>query len=175
MKLLINVDDIAIYRPLSKEIPIERITPYILEAQRIDLKDVLGPTVYYDFLEKFDSSLDPMYTKYQELLKGKVYNNSAGQPQYFDGLIPCLVYYSLARFYENNQINASKFGLVTKVDENSSPVTPEVLRQAIASLKSSAIKYQEEAKTFLEIRIADYPLYSSSVKGDLNKTSVKFF
>ena len=58
MKLLLTIDDIAKYRPASEGIPVERINPYIQEAQEIDLCTVIGQVLYADFLAKFDQTGD---------------------------------------------------------------------------------------------------------------------
>lgn len=171
-KQLITIDDIAQYRPLSKDIPADRINPFINEAQRIDIGQMLGRTLYYDFLDKFDAN--PVNQPYVDLLNGKVYQVS-GQSVQYEGIKPCHVYFALARFFENNPINVTKYGLVQKLDESSTPLDPAIIKQAITSLKSVAIQYQHDVEQFLADNVSIYPLALTSVNKSTNKTGVKFF
>jgi hypothetical protein len=175
-KKLITIEDLILYRPLSKNIPVERIESYIEEAQEIDLRAVLGDSLYYDFMLKFDNTGDAMYTKYQELLKGKVYIAN-GVTKEYPGIIPMLAHYTLARFYENNAINVTRFGLTAKVTEESTPISDAALAKAVSSIRSVGIAYQNRVEDFLNtVARVDYTLYNSAgVDSQLNNTGVKFF
>lgn len=177
MKLIVTIDDLKKYRPLANEIPVARITPYIIEAQLNDLKPVLGDVLFWDFINKFDIPLDLSYTKYQELLNGKLYTPAgySGNIQYL-GLIPVVSNYALARFYENNQINATRYGLVQKVEgENSQALDFRAVSAAIDSLRSIAFGYENDVKLFLQSNKAVYSSYSDNQTNEINGTGVKFF
>lgn len=173
-KRLFTVEDIARYRPLSKSIPKERIDPYIEEVQLIELQNVLGDALFYDLMLKFDTSGDPMYSKYQDLLNGVVYVVNSVSIQ-CGGLVPMLCYYTLARFFRNNPINITRYGLVTKNTEESTPVEQPAVEAAIGELKSIGINYQNRVIEFLKAKATDYPLYQYNTKELINKTGVKFF
>jgi hypothetical protein len=175
-KKLITTADIVKYRPLSKDIPKDRLEPFITEAQSIDLQSVLGDALYYDFMSKYDVSGDPKYTVYQKLLVGGTYT----PPGYtglieFEGIKPMLVYYALARFYENNQLNATRYGIVSKLNEFSEPVSQASLTAAISAVRSMGMAYQEKVRRFLNENPTDYPLFTSGRKEDLQQSGVKFF
>lgn len=174
MKRLINVDDITKYRPASKAIPLERLDPFISEAQEIDLMQVLGESLHYDFMSKFDTGVAES-TKYQELLNGKVYTPPGQQPIEFNGLKPMLVYFTLARFYQNNPINVTRFGLTQKVNEESTPLDARSLSVAVDEVRSIGINYQTRVVKFLSDNATTYPLFGYSKKEILNTGGVKFF
>jgi hypothetical protein len=174
MKQLITIEDIIKFRPISKDIPPERINPYIQEAQRIDVGQLLGRALYYDFVSKFDVTGDAMYTAYQELLNGIAYAIN-GRTYNYEGLSPCLSYFSLARFCENNPINVTKYGLVAKLDDSSTSLDPLIIKQAITGLRSVAIQYQTDVEQFLVDKASTYPLFASAESISTNKTGVKFF
>ena len=176
MKLLLTVEDIAKYRPASEGIPVERINPYIQEAQEIDLCTVIGQVLYTDFLAKFDQTGDPKYTAYQELLNGKSYT-PAGSPGAIDypGLVPMLSYFALARMYVNNPINFTRYGLTRKLNDQSESIDTAGINAAIAELRSIGISYQNKVVKLLQDNVTDYPLYSYNGSGTINVSGAKFF
>lgn len=174
-KLFINIDDIKRFRPIGKEIPPERVNPFIFEAQHNDLQPVLTPVLYKDFADKFDNTGDPMYTAYQELLTGKNYTPSGKQGDIiYEGIIPMLVYFSLARFYENNAINITRFGIVQKSNAESEAVSQQALTAQIETLRANGIAYQNKVVQFIQDNITSYPLYEGRSE-TVNRTGIKFF
>ena len=178
MKTLISIDNIRTYRPIAKTIDVDRLTMYISESQINDLKPVLGEQLFCDLINKFDVVGDTMFTAYSELLNGKSYTpvGYIGAINY-EGIIPMLSYYVLARFFRNNPVNATRFGIVQKQNENfSSPVTPVELTMAVDSMLSMALSYQESVIDFLKNNQTVYTLskYVDTTK-IINSTGVKFF
>lgn len=174
MKLCISVENVKEFRPMAKDIPSERILPYIKEAHQYNLKPLLGDALYYDFLQKFDVSGDPQYANYQALLVGSYYGYGQTTIEH-PGLIPYLAYATLARFYNNNKINATKFGLVQKDGENSTQITLAEVQSAIGELRANMLADQADLIKYLTTKGTLYPLYiyqDGSVLGDLG---VKFF
>jgi len=172
--LIISFDDILLYRPAAKEIPQGRIEPFIGEAQMHDLRPILGEALYYDFINKFASTLDPMYVAYQDLLNGSSWSYNGYTKQNY-GLKPIVAYYALARFSANNQINVTRYGVTSKVNPQSEPVSEIALRNYVQELKSVAISYQEQTLQFLRENETTYPLYAQAIGQPLIKTSLKIF
>jgi hypothetical protein len=158
-KYLITKTDILTFRPTA-DLDEGRIKPFILEAQRLDLKPVLNDALYYDFVLKFDAIADPMYTVYQELLSGKEYSYN-GDTIYFDGVKPMLAYFSLARFVVSSPVNITRLGIVTKLNAQSEPADAAMIKAVVNELRSAAIGYQHQVIQFLETKASTYPLYSS--------------
>lgn len=173
-KLIISLSDIAEFRPLAADIPIERINPYIQEAQQIDLKQLLGDALWLDFLTRFDNSDDSKFNDYQKLLSGTTYtygNITIEHP----GLIGYMVYMTLAKFYANNQINATKYGLVMKSADQSTPIDIKAIQMAITELRSNALALQVDIVKYLTTNGALFPLYVYQDGSALGQTGVKFF
>lgn len=174
-KYLITQDDIKRFRPTA-ELDDKRINPYILEAQILDLKPVLNDALFYDLLLKFDDSNDSSYEKYNELLNGKVYTYNA-QTIFFAGVKAMLSYYALARFIVGNPVQITRMGVVTKINAQSEPASPQVINGAVNELRSAAITYQNEVIKFLENSTTDYPLYNTggASENSARRTSFNFF
>jgi hypothetical protein len=175
MKLLISIENLKEFRPLSSDIPEERLVPYMQEAQQLDLKRLLGDVLFVDFLAKFDVSADPKYNDYQDLLKGKTYSYG-GQTYQHPGLIGYLSYMTLARYYNNAQINPTKFGLVQKNNgDQSTPLDPKTVAASVAELRSNALALQVDIIKFLSTNGTTYPLYNFQDGSALGQTGVRFF
>lgn len=163
--LLISLQDLKDLRPTA-EIDAVRWKPYVTEAQDQDLRPILGDGLYYQLMQT------PTATIYSELLNGKSYTYN-GQTVYFDGLKPMLGYFTLARLIQNNQINIVRFGVVSKVVNQSQNVDPQVLRQVVNEMRSNAMTYKNQVDTFLLNNQSTYTLYIGS---DTNiNTSFKMF
>ena len=170
-RVIITLQDIKQLRPTA-ELDGERWEPFALEAQDQDLRPILGDGLFYDFMTKCYSTGDAMYSDYQNLLNGTNYTYN-GQTIYFDGLKPMMVYYTLARFVQNNPVNITRYGVVTKLVNQSQPVDAQVLRQVVNELKSSAQTYKNQVDLFLNQNQTTYPLYIGS-NSNIN-TSFKMF
>lgn len=173
-KILITESNIREFRPMSKDIPLDRLTSYIQEAQRFDMKKLLGDVLYVDFMAKIDASGDPQYNNYRALLMGGNYTYG-GLTLENPGLIPYLVYMTLVRFYNNNQINATKYGLVYKNPEQvSERLDPKEIAVAVAELRSNALALQNDIVKYLTANGTLYPLYAYQDGSALGQTGVKF-
>lgn len=167
MTPLINHVDIGKYKPIAKDIPPDRLGASILEAQVIDLESILGAALYNDFMA------DPTVAKYQDLLKGKDYQLN-GVTIHFEGLIPMLSYFALARFTTSNQGSWTSFGVVKKRSEQSEPMNGQEISSLASELRAIGLAYGEKVKQFLQANPTVYPLYNGHGNG-LNSLSVKFF
>lgn len=176
MKLLITIENIKEFRPMSSSIPQERITPYIQEAQQFDLKRLMGDPFYTDFMARFDNPADGKYAAYQALLKGTTYTINGNSVEY-PGLIGYLSYMSLARFFNNNQINVTKYGLVSKDMDQSTQLDWKAIAAAVAEIRANALNLQVDIRQFLmaSVNAGVYPLFSFQDGSALQQTGVKFF
>jgi hypothetical protein len=153
-QLLITQDDLRKFRP-SAEFSEARITPYILEAQELDIKPFLNSALYLDLTKNLAE------TKYQELVYGKEYTYN-GVDYYFTGLQACLSYYTLARFLPSHPLHITSFGVVQKTTQQSEAVDPTLINNEVKKLLSNAVAYQRETIEFLTRFPETYPLYSSN-------------
>lgn len=159
-RCLITLNDLKFLRPTA-ELDGVRYEPYCLEAQDQDLRPILGDGLFYDLMNEFYDTGDDMYTAYQELINGKAYSYN-GQTIYFDGIKPMLGYFTLARLIQNHSTNITRFGVVTKVTQQSQPVDAQTVRQVVNELRSNAQTYINQAKQFLLHNQTTYTLYTGS-------------
>jgi hypothetical protein len=168
-QLLITAAKIKQYRPTA-DIPEERISPFILEAQQLDVKPMLNELLYYDLCKNFENE------KYQKLIDGGEYEYR-DYTYHFEGLGSVIAYYALSRFVRSNPLHITSFGIVVKNTAQSTPASPEQIQSEIGILKSAAIGYSLEVKRFLERHSDDYPLYFTGGQ-NLNqnkRTAFRFF
>lgn len=165
--LLITQDDLKRYRPTA-ELDESRIGPYILAAQRHDLRPILGDALYLDFLKGYDS-----VAKYQELLAGKEYTLDS-EAIVFEGAMPVIAHYALARFLRSNPVQIVRFGVVNKSAPQSEASAPALVNAEVAQLKSDAQDYANNLSKFLSNNTATYPLYNNG-RSKARSTSLNFF
>src|SRR5690349_3547506 len=159
-RVIITLNDIKTLRPTA-ELDGLRWEPFCTESQDQDLRPILGDGLYYDFMTKFYSTGDPMYSSYQNLLNGVAYTPN-GQSVYFDGLKPMIGYFTLARLIQNNQLNITRYGVVTKVVAQSQPVDPQMIRQVVNEMRSNAMTYKNQVDTYLLQNQTTFTLYIGS-------------
>lgn len=159
-RVLITIDDLKAIRPLA-ELDGLRWEQYAVESQDQDLRPILGDGLYYDFMNEVFDTGDSMYAHYQSLLNGKSWTYN-GQTVYFDGLKPMLCYFTLARLVQNNQVNITRYGVVSKVVPQSQPVDAQVIRHVVNELRSNAMTYKNQVDTFLLNNTSTYYLYIGS-------------
>jgi hypothetical protein len=159
-RVLITLSDIQALRPTA-ELDGVRWEPFCRESQDLDLRPILGDSLFYDFMTKFYQTGDPSYAIYQTLLNGTNYTYS-GQDIYYDGFKPFVVYSTLARFVQNNPVNITRFGVVTKVVNQSQPVDPQVLRQVTNEYKSNAKSYENQIRQYLDNNQTTYTMYKGA-------------
>lgn len=170
--LIVTREDLGTYRPISKNIPQERVEVFINEAQVLDLLSILGAPLYYDFITKYLSTGDPMYAHYQALLNGSAWTANGVTKKHY-GLKPVVAYYALARLTKNNQINLTSYGVTSKVNPQSEPVEAIQVSYQVKELQSIAVGYQDTTLDFLRDNVATYTLFNYHQE-PLTKTSLRF-
>ena len=178
-KLLISLDDIKKVRPAAEGISAAQINPFIREAQRLDLRPLLGDALYYDFIQNFDVtsynvSAGQNYTNYQTLINGEPYTYG-GATVVYQGLVEMLCYFTLARFVPNNIMSLTRFGLVQKVNDQSTPVDARTLANFVSELRAVAIQYGNQLTQYLYMNQVKFVLYPQLSNENMNKVGAKFF
>lgn len=171
-KLVISANDIKKYKAIADIHP-DRIDPYIREAQVLNLRPLLNEALYYDFLNKFQDTGDSMYSAYQNLLNGTTYTYE-GQTIEYLGLKPMMVYYTLARFVVNNQVNFTAYGVAYKRSDESDRLDADSIRVQVNQFREIALAYQNGVKQFLDYNTATYTLYYT-LNQSPQKSGLSFF
>jgi hypothetical protein len=147
---------------------------WIREAQRFDIRPILGDAFYQDFVTKFNNTGASEYSAYQDLLNGVTYTYNS-QTIKFEGVKPCLVYYAYARMIKNQQVNVAPHSVVQKLTPQSQPVSASMIKLQVDDALSAAVVYQNEIIQFLDTKSTDYPLWTERGSEIVRKTSFNFF
>jgi hypothetical protein len=171
MIYLINQTTFQQYEDITVNIKPERLKVFIKKAQELDLKPFLGHALYYDFLSHFneDGTLqDDAPQAYKDLLNGTEYLDDYGHIVLYEGLAPTMVYFTFARFIENDAVHYTATGPVIKRHENGDALSsPEVVK-LVQQQRSIANAYANDIEKFLWDNKADFPLWRYNAK---NKSS----
>ncbi len=128
--MILRSDDIRRVRPVAENLnDISRLEPYIKEAENLR-----HPTSEEELPPYHGTEVDR--SDILAVFYGGYYQGcGCAEIQHNPGLIPAIAYIAYSRFLGNNQINATAFGVVTKLGEFSSP-----------SSDMSVVRAQNEAR-----------------------------
>jgi hypothetical protein len=160
-EILLTKADFQPFKFLSTNLDFDAISPYILEAQRSDLADLLGQSLYYAFWQGMNppSPAQP-YTIWTDLLNGIEYTpERSTDPIYFYGVKPYLVYGTFARFLNKSQVKMTRAGAVSKRTDESEYIDKDTLDKLRVETDSFAELYKQNIIAFLNTKRADYPLW----------------
>lgn len=164
-KYLITKTEIQTYYPTAV-LDDGRIKPCILEAQRMDLRPVLNDAFYYALMNDFNTTTGLNTTPaYETLRSGGTYAYSAQTIQ-FDGIIPMLTYFAIARFVERNPLHITRMGVTIKETDQSSPADARQIKELVNNLRSVAIMYQNQVIQYLEQNTTTFSLYNTGGGSD---------
>jgi len=148
IRTLISKEDFTQYRHISKNIDAkQRLEPYMLEAQRFDIVPFLGSDIITEILDQLETgtgntnTLTTLNETLLELIK------------------PVCVFFSYARMLANQPVQVTRYGVVTKNDDNSEPVSEKTLARLINQANNIAEAYKIDLLAYLKDNADDYPLY----------------
>ncbi|MEN0056979.1 MAG: hypothetical protein AAGC65_25090 [Mucilaginibacter sp.] len=166
---LINQTTFQRYEDISVNIKPEKLQAFIKKAQHLDLKPFLGYALYYDLIRNcnIDGTISndaPQH--YKDLLNGAEYLDEKGNIVLYEGLSPMLVYFTFARFIENNAVQYTPTGPVIKHHEQGVAIAPPELVKLVQQHRSIANAYANDVERFLWDNKHLFPLwkYDSSNK-----------
>lgn len=114
---------------------------YIEESEMQDIKPIIGDALFYDIIEHKD--------KYDTLLNGGIYESN-DYKYIFSGLKVALAYYAWARMVKNSVNHLTRFGFVSKNDDNSSSVSWQERQAAYNDAYAVADGYMKECLEYLK-------------------------
>ncbi|GAA3994643.1 hypothetical protein [Mucilaginibacter dorajii] len=171
MIYLINQTTFQPFEDIAVNIKPERLRVFIKKAQELDLKPFLGHALYYDLLSHFneDGTLkEDAPQPYKDLVNGTEYLDDYGHIVLYEGIAPTMVYFTFARFIENDAVHYTATGPVIKRHDNGDALTsPEVVK-LVQQQRSIANAYANDIEKFLWDNKADFPLWRYNAK---NKSS----
>jgi hypothetical protein len=171
MQPLITVQQIADFKQMTTNInEAKLITPYVLEAQELDLRSMLGDEFYIALYDDYFSS--PSLETYSDLYNGSTYTYQ-GKTYKHEGIVAVLVNFSYGRYLQNAGVHSTAFGFKRKLNDASESVSESTMARMISQAKSQAVIYQERVKLFLDRNASDYPLWNSCDASNRRKGSVR--
>ena len=158
-KLFITLDDFDKFRDVSEQLEEERANASILEAQISDLIQFTQEGLYNKLQEDFTAPDDWNTEIYENLFNGVVYTPKGEKFEViYHGLQPMLVLFAYARYLDNAQMNISRIGPVTYIEDDVSDSSVQAqIKTKVIGARSMSVRYQEEAVKFLETNSTDYP------------------
>ncbi|WP_295711032.1 hypothetical protein [Mucilaginibacter sp.] len=171
MIYLINQTTFQQFEDIAINIKPERLKIFIKKVQELDLKPFLGHSLYYDILSHFndDGTLkDDAPQAYKDLINGTEYLDQYGHIVLYEGLAPTMVYFTFARFIENDAVHYTATGPVIKRHENGDPLSSPEIVKLVQQQRSVANAYANDVEKFLWDNKDDFPLWRYNAK---NKSS----
>ncbi|RKD19015.1 hypothetical protein BCY91_14150 [Pelobium manganitolerans] len=180
MELLITVDNIRDIRAIAESVDdVDRLDPYISEAQQVELKELMGVEFFYHMLmlisdyynkkkEDPDYISTPEEELYLKLLKGGEYLTAQGHSVRFSGLATVLSYFSYARLLMNDNMKHTNGGFVVKKTEFSDPASANMIIKRHQDARSMALSHWADVTMYLDQKRSDYPLWRMGCKARTN-------
>jgi len=134
----------------------KQLTPYILEAQNFDLRELLGDAFYLDLVADFVAS--PSLSNYDLLFNGGTYTYG-GETYHLDGLKLYLIYSTYARHLANSNVISTATGLVHKTNQYSEKVEEKTISRLVSQARSGATFCENNIKDYLCRFASTYPIY----------------
>lgn len=139
---LIDKEDIQLIRAISDNVPVDRLDPYIIEAQEVDLCGLLGTDLYNKLFQEIVPNTFPATYEYADL-----------KPEYST----YLAYMTYARFLSQQQVTITSHGVVQKKTDWSDPVSDVAMQRVISAARSTAQVYSDRLIKFLNDNVETYP------------------
>jgi len=175
LDILIGKSDIEPYAQVSIFATEEKqLQPYILAAQNLDIKPVLGNSFFTNLVANRNSTI------YKALLEGGEYTYQS-KTYSFTGLKAAIAAYTYARYVMGKNTQDTAFGFISKESEYSTPATDKALAAKSSIHTMSGQQYLDECIEFLNRNKSTYPLYDSGkvdetkTKGNIRITGVSRF
>lgn len=155
MNKIITVEELKNFVDIGKKPDVDKITPIILQAQDIDLRDHLGMKFYFDVMGNLENE------KYQDLLSGSTFMLD-GITYYHEGLKSMLADLFMSRYVMQINTNITPFGVTVKQSQDSEPADRNSLKDLAQMYKQSAGSKWEILKLYLTSNKSKFPIYNSS-------------
>ena len=156
-------------RSVSRNIDETKMLSFINEAQLQDIKPVIGDSLYIDLLKYVNrADTDPANQVYDALLDGAIYQYNEVDYM-FAGLRFALNYYAYARIVKFGDGNVTRFGFVTKEEQNSSRPDIAEKQMEYKDANKTADTVMQDCIRFIEHNIESFPKYTA---GKVIKTGI---
>jgi hypothetical protein len=144
MELLINKAYCESYFKISLGLSTTDFEKYVFEAQAFTFKQLFPAWFYADMLQKKEDE------KYTDILNEKTFTHD-GRIFSHEGLKTVLAYYTMAIYRLRGNAVDTSFGLVTKTNPSSEPVTYAERKEIHADLMQKGGQLFNEVKFFIDV------------------------
>ena len=145
--LLINIADVRKLTDLSKNVQSSKYKQYIISAQNIQLKEIIGAECLEDLkTAKCSGTLD----QYQQAL--------------LDIVKPFLINYSYSKYVFSSPLTSTEEGIVKFSGDNIIHLTETEKKREMQFYESNAESYKKQIVELLESDPTNYPCYHNSGK-----------
>ena len=156
-ELLLTQDDFKPYRDISENVNFDRLSAWILETQKQELRAFLGPELFLLFITDWDPVNKVFVTpRFVDLWNG---SDITGKYRFY-GLKPVVVYFAYARFLKNQQTVVTRYGVKHLTRDESTDATPSSVRTRQGEAQSMAISLQNDVENYLNDNQSIYPEYN---------------
>lgn len=156
--MLITKTDILNYRDISKSVRDDKINPYIKDAERLDLRPLLGELLYRDLVENATDQ------KYLDLLDENNYSYQ-GDNYSHGGLKEILSLYAWSRYVMFGSFTDTSFGHVKKKTQDSEPLSYQEKKSIYTQDTQTALTLWGDVERFIIRNSETYPLFNSGSCG----------
>lgn len=165
---LITINDVQAFRQVDPKFNALRFNTFVNEAQRKNLRGLLGDALYYAFMA--DARTTGIYA---ELLNGKTYLENSQTIQYY-GIKPALCYWWLAIAARESDMFQSNIGAIQFVNNaQQSFETAKEKERIAAGYMGTAQEYANDIAKFLNANSSSYPLWK--MKNEVNQSTFVSF
>lgn len=149
---LITKSEIAKHREISRGVRDDKINPFIEDAELLDLKPLLGSSLYFDLVKNKTDQ------KYIELLEPTEYDVKGVTYQH-QGLSKVLSIFAFSRYVLFGSYTDTSFGFVEKNHQDSEKVQSDTKKIIYTKDKQTAIQYFKDIAFFLDQNKSTYPYW----------------
>ncbi len=149
---LITKSEIIDVRQISKSVTDAIINNFIDEAQLLDLKPLIGESLYQEIILNS--------TNYQDLLNEVTYNYDGSQFTSC-GLKRVLIHFAYARYIMNGSVTDTPFGLVEKQFQDGRNVERASKKEMYKYNQQIAFQYWNEVERYLNRNQDLYPKWKN--------------
>ncbi len=140
----------------------ERVVRCIRDAQEFDLRTVMGDRFYTDMILNFDLNESDSTEPYVALMGGVDYTDADGYTIHFPGLRMALKFWTYARYISDQHFNVTSHSIVTKLQENSQPVSTKAISEKVEQARSGAMHYWSLTLKYLKKHATSFPLWTGA-------------
>ena len=156
--ILLTQDDFKPYRDISDNVDFARLEPWILEAEKQEMRSFLGQPLYLAMINDWDvPTLAFQTARFIDLWNGL----DVADEYRFYGLKPAIIYYAYSRFLKNQKTNVTRFGVRNLENDVSAQEDATATRTRLGEAEAMAIGMQSNAETYINDNIDIYPEYTT--------------